>query len=181
MVLMRLSSHWLDDSMAESSNTSAGAAAQQHDGNCLKKDLAIKGGRPVIDVFQVKFHDAPEPECAAPFQRPKASETGRHTQSAPLPPLVLLYFLRQGRARAYEGHVTPEDVEQLGQFVQTEPAHEASCGRAARIVPDLEPRTVHFVQSCQLLSQQVGIRAHRTELVECESPPSHAAACLLVE
>src|SRR6516165_8320312 len=132
--------------MAPSPEGLAGTAAQQHDGNRLEKDLAVKGGRPIIDVFQVKFHDASELESAAPFQRPKASESRRHTQPAPLPPLVLLYFLRQGRARAYEGHVALEDVKQLGQFVQTEPAHETSCRRAARIVPDLEPRPVHFVQ-----------------------------------
>src|SRR5215831_2255264 len=106
--------------MARSPDTSAGAAPQQDDGNGLEQNLPVKGGRPVVYVLEVQFHDAAEPESVAPFKSPKAGEARRHAQAAPLPTLVLLHFLRQRWARAYERHIAPQDVKQLRHFVQAE-------------------------------------------------------------
>ena len=49
---------------------SARAAAEQHDGDRPEQDFPIERQRPLVDVFQVQLHPAPEAELAAAFQGP---------------------------------------------------------------------------------------------------------------
>src|SRR5947207_13177506 len=80
----------------------ARAASQQYDGNRLEEDLPVQRWRPMVDVFEVELHPAPEAEPAAALERPQTREARLHAQPAALPGLVFFHLLGQRRARSYE-------------------------------------------------------------------------------
>src|SRR5207249_10375305 len=96
----------------------ARAAPQQYDGNRLEEDLPVQRWRPMVDVFEVQFHPAPEAEPAAALERPQTREARLHAQPAALPGLVFFHLLGQRRARSYEGHVALQDVDELRKLIQ---------------------------------------------------------------
>lgn len=75
------------------------------------------------------------------------------------------------RARAHEGHLATEDVEQLRQLIEVVGADEAAdLGQARVVIAGVERRP-----------GGLGVRAHRAEFVDLERAAEAADALLLVE
>ncbi len=91
---------------------------------------------------------------------------------------VFLHFSRQGGARADNAHLPAQDIDQLGQFVETCLAQNPSHSRDPRVVSHLEDRPVHFVFSLKAHPQRFGFGHHSAELVEGERPAIESAALL---
>ena len=91
---------------------------------------------------------------------------------------LLLHFLRQRRTRTDKTHFAAEHVEQLGKLVDTRLADELPDLRGARIILDFECGTIPLVEVLDFMFALLGIRHHRTELVEFELPLVHPDALL---
>src|SRR6185312_1988793 len=85
--------------------------------NTLEQNPAIEAETPVIDIPHIQLHPASEVQAVSSLQNPQAREARFHSKTAALPPLVLPDLVGQRRSRAHQRHVAPEDVKNLGPFV----------------------------------------------------------------
>ena len=82
--------------------------------------------------------------------------------------LVLLVLVQRGRPGAHQAHIAPEDIEELGQLVDTGLADELAHLGDAGIVLHLEHEAVHFVPGHQLFLPLLRVHIHTAELVDIE-------------
>jgi hypothetical protein len=81
--------------------------------------------------------------------------------------------LRQ-RARADQGHLAADHVEQLRQLVERPAAQQAPHACHARVLADLEQRAADLVVLLEALLQVLGAVDHRAELEARERPAADA-------
>ena len=89
-------------------------------------DLHVRPQRAVVYVPDIKAELLCPADGVAPMALSPAAEAGAHLVAAVLVGRVERKILHQQRARANQGHVTFEDVEQLGQFVYRGGTDEAA-------------------------------------------------------
>ncbi len=73
---------------------------------------------PVVDVAQVELDGLQPAEVGTAADLPQPGQAGTDVQPTLDLVLVRLDLLEQRRAGADEGHVTAQDVQQLGQLVE---------------------------------------------------------------
>src|SRR5439155_25629551 len=112
---------------------------------------------------------------------PHARQAGANREAAALPRFVLLDLARDGRARAYDGHLAAEDVDELRELVDAVLANEAADGGDPRIALHLEDRAVHLVLRDELGLELLGVDHHRPELEHEEATAMEPHALLLEE
>src|SRR5438477_5420121 len=120
--------------------TLARAASGHHDRKSPQDEIEIVADAPVIDVPHVQVHPFLERDLVPSGNLPDTSQSGANRKPAPLPPLVLRDFLRDGRAGADDAHVAAEHVDELRQLVDAVLAHKPAERRDPWIVLDLEHR-----------------------------------------
>ena len=76
---------------------------------------------------------------------PVAAQTGGHIQTLLLVVAVLFHLAGKRRAGANDAHIALQDVPQLGQLIEAGLADKLAHAGNARVVLDLEHRTIHFV------------------------------------
>src|SRR5579864_8683232 len=146
--------------------------AQKHKGNGAEENLDVEPERPVVEIKQVELHPMFEVDMVAAFESPQAGQPGTHAQTPPLPRFVFLDFLRNGRPRADERHVSAHDVPQLRQLINAQLAEPSSQGSAARVVFHLENGTVELVVWFQLSPQLISVLHHGTKLQQGKFSPA---------
>ena len=114
----------------------------------------------------------PASQAIAPADLPEAGHAGHARVSASLLPGEELHFPGQGRTRADQRHLPAQNVEQLRQLVDAEPAQESTDGGYSGVVLELEDavprariRTAPQLGEVHLPEGPVGAAiAHRPEL-----------------
>jgi hypothetical protein len=157
-----------------------GSFANDDLGDGAEDDFPIESEGPVIDVFHVEGHPSLKIDRIATFDDPEAGESRAHAKAAALPPLILFHLLRNGGARADEGHVAAEDVPELGPFIDGEFAEPAAEGGEPGVVADLEDElALVLVFEGGFAFLRIG--DHGAELEEDEAAAVEAAADLAEE
>ncbi len=72
------------------------------------------------------------------------------------------------RTRADDAHLAAQDVDQLRQLVEAEPAQEAPDPGDARVVGELEHRVAQVIEPDHVREAFLGVGDHRAELVHLE-------------
>src|SRR5579862_1045374 len=161
--------------------TLRGPVAQEHEGNGAQENFQVEPQRPVVEVKQVELHPVLEINSVAALERPQAGQAGTHAQAPPLPRFIFLHFLRNGRSRADERHVTTQDIPQLRQLIDAQLAQPAAERRTARVVFHLENRAVELVELLELWPQLIGVVHHRAKFEQRELPAAETTTSLTVE
>jgi len=148
----------------------------------LGQDLEVESQGPVVDVFAVQADDFFEVgDVGAAACLPHAGDAGFHGQAAFVVVAVLLEFGRCRGSCADQGHVSLQDVEELGEFVQRGFADEFSYFCDAGVVLHLEHEAVHLVLLHQLGFAGFCVLVHGAELVHLELAAVLADAFLTEE
>src|SRR5215831_6120027 len=93
----------------------------------LEQELEVSPERPCVYVLQVEAHHILEGGAAAPLHLPETCDARlRFEHATPMPEVVVVDFIRDGRSRADQGHGTHEHVEQLREFVKAGSAYEVA-------------------------------------------------------
>ena len=137
--------------------------------------------RPVLEVEEVEPHEVVEAEVRAAGDLPEAGHARQHEVALAVPALEPLEVAQRQRPRADEAHLAAQDVPELRDLVEREPAQHRADGRHARVLADLEERPVGLVRGLELglLDRRVG--AHGAELQHPELLLAEADAPVAVE
>ena len=145
------------------------AFALEHDLEGLKDEREVFGQLSVVaDVVVVEAHLAFKADITAAADLPNAGETWRYGKTHAVPGLVFRHFGRNRRARAHNGHVALDNIEELRQFVEAELAEHMTEWIDARVVLHLECLATRFVLGHQFLFAFFGVHVHAAELVHGE-------------
>src|SRR5215211_4445932 len=87
-----------------------------------REDAQVEAGRAMLDVPDVQLDPLLPGDPGAAVDLSPSRDAGRHVQPAALMGRVQLDLRLQGRARADDGQVAAEDVEEVRQLVEREPA-----------------------------------------------------------
>ena len=83
--------------------------------------------------------------------------------------VISLHFVEGGRSRADQTHLTLQNVDKLRKLVDGHLTKEASYSCDPGIILQLEHRTVHDIEGCELLLAFFGISIHRPKLEQFEN------------
>src|SRR5438034_9073410 len=100
-----------------------------------QQDLQVDECRAVFDVPEVELDPLRPREPRAPMDLGPARDPRLDVEAMPLPCVVLVDLVAQRRARTDDRHVAADDVPELRQLVERQPAQDASRARDARIAP----------------------------------------------
>src|SRR5512136_2252252 len=115
----------------------------------------------MIDVPDIELDPLLPGESVAPRHHGQACDPGPNLEPSPLPRVVLLDLIREGRPRPDETHVAPEDVHELRKLVEPEVAQDASHAR--------DPFVAHGDRDPETLRDRID--DHRAEFPHAEPPP----------
>ena len=119
---------------------------RQHHPHGLKQDFDIQSQRPVVDVFQIQFHNLVKiHNLASAADLPQPRESRRHTDPAPVVGIVLLKLTLSGRPCAHQAHVSLYDIKKLGQLVNACLSDKFTYLRDTRVVLHLKHEPLHLV------------------------------------
>ena len=96
--------------------------AAQNNPSCLNANFNIQPDRIILDVIKIIFGVQMHWLVAAPVDLPPAGQTLRDGETLSLPGLIFLDQVRQFGTRTDQAHMAPQDVEELGHFVQAKAA-----------------------------------------------------------
>jgi len=97
----------------------------QHSADGAPKDAQVEQKRVVPNVVQIVLSMQVHGVFAAAAHLPPAGHARRHSEPLSLPALVVLHQQGQFRARPYQAHLSLDDVEKLGQFIQAAAPQES--------------------------------------------------------
>jgi len=132
-----------------------------------------------LDIVVVEAHLAFETDVAAAADLPNAGETWRYGKTHAVPGLVFRHFGRNRRARAHNGHVAFENVEELRKFVEAELAEHMTERIDTRVVLHLERLAARFVLGHKFFFAFFRVHVHAAEFVHGEQLAVLAYAGLL--
>src|SRR5688572_22699952 len=114
------------------------ATAAERREHRAEEDLDVRQRRlEVVDVLEVELDPIGPHDLVAAFELRPAGDPGPHLEAAALALVVALHLVGKRRARADHAHVTPEDVQELGDLVEREAPEEASdAGDVGRVWKD---------------------------------------------
>jgi len=90
----------------------------QHFFQSFAEDEEIQLQAPVFHVPDIELELFLPGESVSPVDLSPSSNSRQHFQTPPLSGVVKRKILRKKRPRAYETHLSPENVVKLGNFVQ---------------------------------------------------------------
>jgi hypothetical protein len=150
---------------------SLGSSATQNRWDCLRKNLEVETQGPVINIFQVLSHPGIEILVIATIDLPQAGDPGFHAKAAFQPErLKALHIAQREWTRTHQAHIAFDDVEELGELVQTQLAEDMSQGDDTWIIFDFEDRAVGFISSFKGWLEVFGVGNHGAELDHPEGP-----------
>lgn len=134
-----------------------------HNGNRLQQDIEVQPKGPVIDVPDVPFDQTGKRDVAAAPNLPESGDARPDLQALKLFEVLFLDLLDRKRSRTNKTHFSPQDINNLGQLIQTILPQELSHLGHARVFLNLENRTIHFVPGAQVALFLMGIDDHAPE------------------
>src|SRR5581483_7639968 len=125
---------------------------------------------------EVEAHEVVEVELRAAGDLPQPGDPRQHEVALLVPFLQTLEVAHRQRPRAYERHLAPDDVDELGQLVEGEATQEAPDLGQPGVMPDLEQRARFLVQRLEIGLDLIRVLAHRAELEAVEGAAGHPGA-----
>ena len=100
----------------------------EHDcDRCSEENLEVQPGRPGVGISQIQAHHVVEFDATSPFYLPQSRNSGPGFQHpAPMPNVVCLYFVCDGRTWPHQRHVAFQHINELGQLVKTGSSQEST-------------------------------------------------------
>ena len=152
---------------------------REHTAHGLHDELEVRPEARLQDVEHVEVYPLREGDGVAVAPGlPVAGDAGAHGEAQLLVHRVLPDLARKGRAGPDDGHVAREHVPELGQLVEGGLAQQPAHARHARVLGDLEDRSVLLVGAHERLEALLGVDAHRSELDHPEGAAAKADALL---
>src|SRR5882724_6266223 len=143
----------------------------EHCRNRSQQDFQVHGRTPVLDVLQVQSNILFKGRIAACFYLPQAGNSGGYVEPAQVLQTVLINFVFDGRSRPHQAHIAFQHIPKLRQFVEAVLTQDATNARDARVVRNLEERSLPFIHCPQTGPELICIIHHGAELVEGETSP----------
>ncbi len=143
-----------------------------------EQDDEVEGDGPVLDVEEVQAGVGIEGRVVPGFDLPETGDARHHVCTTAQAQRERFDLLGKRGARADEAHLAPEHVPELGELVHGGRTEEATDGRDARIVFELEQRTLPNVPVSELTDPFLRIDDHRPELEHLERLAGSAHANL---
>ncbi len=146
-------------------------------GSCQDRQVHLRA--PGVDVLAVEFDDFLKVgDIASAADLPHAGDAGLHGEAALVVIAVLVEFAHRRRSRAYEGHVTFEDIPELGEFIEGGLADEFADPGDTGVVLHFEHEAFHFILLHELGLAGFCVTVHGAELVHLEAASVLAHAFL---
>ena len=138
----------------------AGTPPRYHFDDRERHDLQVRDGATLGDVLEITSNHAVEVGVVAIGHLPPAGDPGLDGQALQVEFRVLRDLVGQRRARADDGHLTQEHVEELRELVDGVLADEPADLGDARVVLHLEHGAGDLVLPLELGEALVGIFVH---------------------
>ncbi len=107
----------------------------------------------IFNIFYIKAHHFIKGRAAPAINLPETRYPGlAREQSPPVPGVVKLVFVRDGRPRSHQGHLAFQDIDQLRKLIEAVFPQEATGRRDPGISPHLENGAGHLA-----LVEQLGV------------------------
>src|ERR1700722_16692446 len=184
---------WLN-SMRERRLNSARPSTVKDSPGGGEKNLQIEPDRPRLAVTQVQADHFIEACTIASAHLPQSCYPGPHFENpAPVPDIINLEFVWDGRTRADERHIAAQDVPELRQLIETGLPEESSNESHSRILDEFVNRlfrALGIVQSILagdelldvfLMDLGIVVGIHRPKLQALEARAKLAQAFLLID
>ena len=133
-----------------------------------ENNLQVRDEAALGDVLQITADHPVKVGIVAVGHLPPAGDARLHCQALQVVVGVLRNLIRQRRARAHDGHLPQEHVEELRELVDGVLADELADFRYARVVPHLEHGTGDLVLLLELGEALIGVLVHGSELPHAE-------------
>lgn len=156
----------------------AGTPPRYHFDDRESHDLQVGGHAAFGDILQVTSHHAVEVGIVTVRHLPPAGDAGLHGQALQVVLGVLGHLVGQRRARADDGHLAQEHVEELRELVDGMLADELADLGDARVVLHLEHGAGDLVLLFELGEALVGVPVHGAELPHAEGGQAAVAVGL---
>src|SRR4051812_24662282 len=132
----------------------------------LDQNLEVQGGTPIANVTQVHPHPFIEIlHVISPIYLPQTSHSRLDRELLFLMVIELGIFTEQWRPWTDQAHVSLQYTVELRKFIQAVPPHPTSELCHARIIRQLEYRSVHLVKGLKLGLDFICIGTHGTKLI----------------
>ena len=141
-------------------------------------DLEVGDDAALGEVLKVSADHAVEPGRVALRHLPPAGDPGLHGQALQIEFCVLGHLVGQRRARADDGHLAKENVDELWELVDGVLADELTDLRYARVILHLEHGAGDLVLPLELGETLVGVFVHASELPHAEGGQAAVAVGL---
>ena len=141
-------------------------------------DLEVGDDAAFGDVFQVSTDHAVESGRVTLRDLPPAGDTGLHGQALQVVLGVLRHLVGQRRARAHDGHLAQEHVEELRELVDGVLADELADLGDAGVLAHLEHGAGDLVLPPELGEALVGVAVHGSEFPHAEGGQAAVAVGL---
>ena len=141
-------------------------------------DLEVGNDAAPGDVLEVAADHAVEPGGVALRDLPPAGDAGLHGKALQVVLGVLRHLVGQRRARAHDGHLAQEHVDELRELVDGVLADELADPGDARVLFHLEHGAGDLVLPLELGEALVGVLVHAAELPHAEGGQAAVAVGL---
>lgn len=131
-----------------------------------------------MEVLEIELHPAAKFETVGTVDNPRTGDAGADEMALRLNSGEFFGFFEGKGARADKAHVAFDDVEKLGQLIETGIGEKLADADKTRVRFDFEDRTVGFVEVAIAPLLGVGLRAHGTKFDEVEGARLFAEAFL---
>ena len=156
----------------------AGTPPRYHFDDREEDDLQIGDHAAFGDVLQITSDHTVEVGVVAVRDLPPAGDTGLHGKALQVVLGVLGHLVGQRRARAHDGHLAKEHVNELRELVDGVLADELADLGDARVVLHLEHGAGDLVALPELGEALVGVTVHAAELPHAEGGQAAVAVGL---
>ena len=146
----------------------AGTPPRYHFDDRERNDLQISDHTALGDVLQIAADHAVEVGVVAVGHLPPAGDPRLHGKALQVELGVLGHLVRQWRARAHDGHLAQEHVDELRELVDRVLADEPADLGDAGVVLHLEHGSSDLVLLFKLGQALVGVLVHGSELPHAE-------------
>ena len=153
--------------------------------HCARHNIGIQPDRPVANIVLIQFDALFKTGGVAPADLPHAGHSGAD-HLVELDALAIQgALLGKIGARPDQTHLALDDIDQLGKFIETELAQEATHAGDARVMPELLILFPFLLQGGvrlqQLRKHLIGIHAHGAKFQHAEGFAVTALAHLAVK
>lgn len=156
----------------------AGTPPRYHFDDRERHDLQVGGHAAFGDVLKVAADHAVEIGVVAVGDLPPAGDPGLHGQALQVVLGVLRHLVGQRRARAHNGHLAQEHIDELRELVDGVLAYELADPGDARVILHLEHGAGDLVLPLELGEALFGVPVHGAELPHAEGGQAAVAVGL---